>query len=269
MFNRILSLAFLTFKEGVRDRALLGIGLFCLIIMGSSLVVVSLFMRELHKVAVDMNLSLITFAGLMMTFFLSINLMAKDIDKHTIYSVLSKPFSRTEYIFGKFIGIMLLMMAAFCILTLCSTMTIYAIKLQFADWFKGFQWAGVYKAILSEFLMMGILNAMVVFFSTITSSSFITLLFSLSTYIAGQTIEEVVMYLKTNPDIMMTETIKTIINISQYILPNLSAFDLKIQAAHALPIAWPYFAGIAAYALVYCSVLLTASSMIFGKRELV
>lgn len=269
MINRLASLTLLTFKEGVRDRALLGIGLFCLIIMGSSLVVVSLFMRELHKVAVDMNLSVITFAGLMMTFFLSINLMAKDIDKHTIHCVLSKPFSRTEYVFGKFFGMMLLIFSAFTILTLCSTLTIYLIKIQFGDWFAGFRWIGVYKAILSEFLMMGVLNAGVILFSTMTSSSFITLLFSLATYIAGQTIEEVVLYLKTQPDIIMTETNKTVILISQYILPNLSAFDLKVHAAHALQVSGLYMLSITGYAFVYCSVLLIAASMIFGKRELV
>jgi len=69
MIRKLLALGFLTFKEGVRDRALFGIGLFSLFMMAGSLVVVSMFMRELYKVTVDINLSAITFAGLLLSFF--------------------------------------------------------------------------------------------------------------------------------------------------------------------------------------------------------
>lgn len=269
MLNRLSALMILTFKEGVRDRALVGIGLFALILMGASLIVVSLFMRELNKVSVDVNLSAITFAGLMLTFFVSINLMAKDMDKHTIYCVLSKPISRSEYIWGKFLGIMLLILASFIILTGCSTLTLYITKTLYSQWFIAFEWAAFYKAVYTEFLMFALLNALVIFFSTITTSSFITLLFSLSTYIAGQTIEEVVLYLKTQPNIALTGIVEAIIDVCQYVLPNLAVFDLKISAAHALPIPWTYMACVTAYGLIYSSVLLITASLIFSKRELV
>lgn len=268
MINRLHALMIMTFKEGVRDRALVGIGLFSLILISASLVFVSLFMRELSKVAVDVNLSAITFAGLMMTFFISINLMAKDMDKHTIYCVLSKPISRSEYIWGKFLGIMLLILAAFTILTGCSTLVLYIIKNMYSQWFATFEWLTFYKAVYTELMMFAMVNALVVFFSTITTSSFITLLFSISTYIAGQTIEEVVLYLKSQPDIDMTNSVKIIINISQYFLPNLAAFDMKTNAAYALPISWAYMACVTAYAFIYSSVLLILASFIFKKREL-
>ena len=270
MNRKMISLIILSFKEGVRDRALIGIGLFALFMMGGALVVVSLFMRELHKVSVDINLSAITFAGLLLTFFVSINLISKDIDKHTIYCVLSKPFSRSQYIWGKYLGIMLLIIAAFGILTLCSSATIFFIKSQYPVYFKGFSWLEFYKAIYAELLMFFLLNAVVVFFSTITTSSFITLLFSISTYIAGQTIEEVVLFLKTRSavDIALSESINTIIDIAQYILPNLSVFDLKVQSAHAMTISYGYLAAITSYSFIYTVTLLLAASLIFNKREL-
>lgn len=270
MSLKLLALIILTFKEGIRDRALIGIGLFALTMMGGALVVVSLFMRELHKVSVDINLSAITFAGLLLTFFISINLLSKDMDKYTIYCVLSKPFSRSQYIWGKYLGIMLLMSAAFCILTLCATLTIFIIKSQFGLYFKNFVWLEFYKAVFSEFLMFFLLNAIVIFFSTITTSSFITLLFSIATYIAGQTIEEVVLFLKSQyaGEMVMSETIRTVIDIAQYVLPNLSVFDLKLQSAHAITISYGYLLNITAYSFVYSAILLFAASLIFNRREL-
>ncbi|WP_300460956.1 ABC transporter permease subunit [Desulfobacula sp.] len=270
MIPKMVSLIFLSFKEGVRERALIGIGLFSLFMMGSAFVGVSLFMRDLHKVSVDINLSAITLAGLLLTFFVSINLISKDIDKHTIYCVLSKPFSRSQYIWGKYLGIMLLIVTAFCMLTLCSSVNLFLIKSQYDVYFQTFSWLEFYKAIYSELLMLFLLNAIVLFFSTITTSSFITLLFSLSIYVAGQTIEEVVLFLKTRSaaDMALSETINTIIDITQYILPNLSVFDLKVHAAHAIPISYGYLFSITCYSLVYSVVLLLSASIIFNRREL-
>lgn len=269
--KKTFSLVLLTFKEGVRDKALIGIGLFSFFMMAGSLLIVSLFMRELHKVALDVNLAAITFAGLLLTFFVSINLMAKDMDKHTIHCVLSKPFSRTQYIIGKYLGIMMIIAVAFLILTVCSTITIFIIKSQFENWFTGFAWAGFFKSVYAEFLMLLLLNAIIVFYSTITTSSFITLLFSITTYIAGQTIEEVVLYLKSErtTEMIINRPIELIIDYIQYILPNLSVFDIKIKAAHTLTISWTYMLNITSYSLIYSIILLICASIIFRRRELV
>ena len=270
MIRKIFALAVLTFKEGVRDRALFGIGIFSLFMMIGSILVVSMFMRELHKVTVDINLSAITFAGLLLSFFVSINLMAKDMDRHTIYSVLSKPFSRSQYIWGKYLGMMLLIITAMAMLTLCASLAIGFTKSQYLLYFQGFSWMEFYKAVYAEVLMFFLLNALIVFFSTITTSSFITLLFSISTYIAGQTIEEVVLFLKTKhaADMAMSQSITTIIDVVQYLLPNLSVFDLKTQSAHAITISWGYLFAITAYAATYAIVLLIIASLIFNRREL-
>lgn len=269
MNKRIASLAELTFKEGIRDRAIYGIGLFALMMMLFSILIVSFFMRELDKVAVDINISAITFAGLLLTFSLSVNLMSKDMDKRTIYCVLSKPFSRTEYLLGKFFGMIFLNMVAIGVLTLVSTLNVWLIQSMYPLYFKEFVWTGFFQAIFSEFLMFIVLNAMVVFYSTVSTSSFITLLFTISTYIAGQTIEDVVLYIKSQAETLdLSQSVQWVIRIGQYILPNLSAFDIKIKAAHGLSISFNYLLSITAYGLIYSAVLLLLASMIFRRREL-
>ncbi|MCF6245777.1 MAG: ABC transporter permease subunit [Desulfobacula sp.] len=270
MWHRLFALAVLTYKEGVRDRALFGIGLFSIALMAGSFLVVSMFMRELSKVTVDINLSATAFAGLLLTFFVSINLMAKDMDRRTIYLVMSKPFSRAQYIWGKYMGIMLLIVVALLMLSLCASLTIWFTKSQYQDYFKGFIWIEFYKAVYAQVLMFGLLNAFVIFYSTITTSSFITLLFSISTYIAGQTIEEVVLFLKTEQadGMVMSQGIDALINVFQYILPNLSVFDLKVQSAHAIIISRDYLFTITCYSSAYTIVLLLLASMIFKRREL-
>ena len=270
MLNKVLSLSILTFLEGVRDRAIFGIGLFALAMMSVTLVVLGFFMRELDKVVVDINLSAISLAGLLVTFFLSINLMAKDIDKRTIYCVMSKPFSRAQYVWGKYIGILFIISTAFAVLTFCSSLTIVIAKMQYTNWFKAFSWIEYFKAVYASFLMFVVLNAFIIFFSSITSSSFLTLLFSICTYIAGQTIEEVVIYLKSakGQEAQLSEFIQKMIDVLQYILPNLSVFDLKVQASHAIHLSLDYLLAITGYASIYSGILMIAASLIFSRREL-
>ena len=118
--NRIWALAILTFKEGIRDRALHGITIIGLMMLLATLVITDIFGYEIGKVMVDLNLSTIAFAGLLLTFFVNINLMAKDIDKRTIHCVLSKPISRNEYILGKYFGLIFLVFVAYVCSATCS-----------------------------------------------------------------------------------------------------------------------------------------------------
>nr|WP_319392812.1 ABC transporter permease subunit [uncultured Desulfobacter sp.] len=270
MRTGILPLALLTFKEGVRDRAIIGIGLFAAVMMSITLIVISLFMRELSKVAVDINLSAFSLSGLLLTFFLSITLMSKDMDKKTIYCVLSKPFSRAQYVWGKYVGILFIILASFAVLTVLSSLTIALAKMIYTNWFTSFSWIEYYKAVYACFLMFIVLNAVVILFSSITTSSFITLLFSICTYISGQTIEEVVKYLKSDmgKEAEISEALSRFIDIIQYILPNFSAFDLKVQASHAVILPWNYMAWITLYACIYSIILMICASLIFSRREL-
>ena len=104
MIKRIWYLAALTFREGIRDRAVFGVMGIALLMFLATIAMTSMFGYDVGKVAVDLNLSVVAFTGLLLCFFVNINLLAKDIDKRTIYCVLSKPISRPEYILGKYAG---------------------------------------------------------------------------------------------------------------------------------------------------------------------
>jgi ABC-type transport system involved in multi-copper enzyme maturation permease subunit len=268
--NRIWALAILTFKEGIRDRALYGITIIALMMLLATILITNLFGYELGKVMVDLNLSTIAFAGLLLTFFVNINLMAKDIDKRTIYCVLSKPISRNEYILGKFTGLILLVFVALSFLALFSAVVASVLKSSSpAYYFRDFSWLCYLQAFLYELMMFLILNAIVVFFSSITTSSFLTLLFSVATYITGQSIEEVVQFFKGEA---VTSGISSpvnqrIVEVFQYIFPNLSAFDIKTLASHGKLIATSHTLAIFGYGLIYTVLLLFFACLIFNRRE--
>lgn len=265
---RVQALAVLTFKEGIRERAIYGIGLAALIFSSISIPVTGFFMRDLDKISVDFNLAAVSFASLLLLFFVSINLMAKDMERKTLFFVLSKPFSRGEYILGKLFGLIFLSTAAVAVLCLAAWASVFITRAIYPNHFTGFAWPSFFIAVYGHTLMLVLLNAVVVFFSTLTTSSFLTLLFSVSTYIAGQTVEEVYLFLQQQSEtVPLSGFVKTTIDILHYAAPNLSVFDLKAMAAHSLPVSGAYILSITLYALVYSGILAGAATFIFSRRN--
>jgi hypothetical protein len=97
----------------------------------------------------------------------------------------------------------------------------------------------------------------------------LTLLFSVATYIAGQTIEEVLQFFKKEAlqSGNSSPLNEAFIGIIQYVFPNFSAFDIKILASHGKLVSTGHTYAIIAYSLIYTLLLLFFSSLIFSRRE--
>lgn len=77
-------------------------------------------------------------------------------------------------------------------------------------------------------------------------------------------------YLKSvkGQETQLSEFIQKMIDVLQYILPNLSVFDMKVQASHAIHLPLDYLLAITGYAAIYSGILMIAASLIFSRREL-
>jgi ABC-type transport system involved in multi-copper enzyme maturation permease subunit len=268
MINRIWYLTTLTFREGVRDRAVYGMIGIALLMFFATIAITSMFGYDIGKVAVDLNLTVVGFTGLLLCFFVNINLMAKDIDKRTIYCVLSKPISRAEYILGKYSGTLFLILMSIIFLSGFGAIMIALIKWSVSGvGFKSFSWICYLQAVVYEMGMFIILNAAIIFFSSFSSSSFLTLLFSLATYVVGQSIEEVIQFLKLAKQ-FDNSALQMFWNSLEFLFPNLSAFDIKVLASHGILMSGTHSLLLFLYSFLYASLLLFLAIRIFNKREL-
>jgi ABC-type transport system involved in multi-copper enzyme maturation permease subunit len=234
----------------------------------ATIAITSMFGYQISKVAMDLNLSVVAFTGLLLCFFVNINIMAKDIDKRTIYCVLSKPISRSEYILGKYFGTLSLILISIVFLAGFGAVMIALIQWSTSSGgFKDFLWMSYIQAVVYEIEMFLILNAVIIFFSSFSSSSFLTLLYSIATYIIGQTIEDVIQFLK------ISNQMDGIVNQSfwsalEYLFPNFSAFDIKVFASHGMLMTHGHSLVLFFYSLLYTSLLLFLAVLIFSRREL-
>ena len=201
--------------------------------------------------------------------FIGINLVAKDLDRKTIYMVLSRPVSRQGYIIGKYLGIAALVVAAVVILGLFAIASIMITKMSFPGYFPRFAWDGVILAIGYSALSLVLLTAVSLFFSSIASNSFITLVLTVIVYIIGHSLSDVKALLEGGSSVADSASAPAVnvVQVAYYMLPNLSLFDLKLQAAHALPVSTTYLCWVALYAFGYSAFLVALAALLFSRRE--
>jgi ABC-type transport system involved in multi-copper enzyme maturation permease subunit len=268
--KNIWHIALITMKEGLRQRILYGITVASLLLTFFAVFISGLFMRDVLKILLDICLSAISLGGLLTPFFLSINLLSGDVEKRTIYTLISRNISRNDYILGKFLGLALLTGLVMTLLMLSTLLAVYLASLIYPPYF--FTKFSAYPILLSTFMaFLGIqvLNSTVFLWCSLTTGSLLATLLTISSYIIGHSVEDVVRFLALKIDSAhispLTEwTAKTAL----YIFPNLSAFDLKQKAVYGLTIPLTEIIFLCIYGLAYISIMLLLASFFFRRRDL-
>src|SRR6201993_2306242 len=105
MNARIVHIASNTFREAVRDRVLYNLIAFALLLSGAAIFIGQISIEIERLVVVNLGLTAVSLFGIVIAIFIGIGLVAKEIDKRTLYAVLSRPVRRWEFITGKFFGL--------------------------------------------------------------------------------------------------------------------------------------------------------------------
>src|SRR2546430_15043620 len=105
MSGRIVHIASNTFREAVRDRVLYNLIAFALLLSGAAILVGQISIDIERLVVINLGLTAISLFGIVIAIFIGIGLVSKEIEKRTLYTVLSRPVRRWEFIVGKFFGL--------------------------------------------------------------------------------------------------------------------------------------------------------------------
>lgn len=268
--KNIWALAIITLKEGLRQRLLYGVLVFSFLLIFFAILISGLFMRDILKVLLDICLSAVNIGGLLVPFFLSINLLAGDIEKRTIYTLLSRNISRNAYLLGKFLGLALLTGLVMAILTVTTLLATWIATLIYPSNF--FQHFSIFPIIYSSFfafLGIQVLNSTVFLWCSITTSSFLATLLTISTYFIGHSVEDVVRFMSLNiKGVEIALQTELTAKLALYTFPNLAAFDLKHLAVYSLPMSFHELSVLCIYGVSYIIFMLFLTSIFFKRRDL-
>lgn len=268
--NALWAVTLISFKEGLRHRILYGAVVFALFLTAFALLISGLFMRDISKVILDICLSSVDICGLLIPFFLAINLLSGDIEKRTIYSLLARPISRTHYILGKFFGLSLLTALLMGILTIATLVAItVAAYIYPAHFFSTVSTSTIIVCSLFSLLGIIVLNSTVMLWCSLTTSSFLAFMLTVATYLIGLSIEDLVRFMSVPIEgVDISPFVQKTIMIVSYIFPNLARFDLKALAVYGVSTTFNELATLIMYAGAYSTSALILAIIVFGRRDL-
>src|SRR6266705_793250 len=105
MNQRISCIASNTFREAVRDRVLYNLIAFAVLMSGAAILIGQISIDIERLVVINLGLTAVSLFGIVIAIFIGIGLVSKEIEKRTLYTVLSRPVRRWEFIVGKFFGL--------------------------------------------------------------------------------------------------------------------------------------------------------------------
>ena len=252
--RKIWAIILNTFREAVRDRILYAIVFFALLILLLSTIMDLITIGQRAKIIIDMGLASISIFGTLIAIFVGIGLVYKEIDKRTIYTIVSKPVARWQFLLGKYLGLVLTILVEVAAMS--------AIFFVIAYFESDSLNPILFAAIGLTFLELMVICAVAIFFSSF-STPILSGMYTLGVYLIGHLTRDLYQF-----SFRFKGTIvQKFMLFLYYFFPNLDNFNIRSQAVHGLPVDWGYVLFSVIYGIGYIVILLVISSYIFARRD--
>src|SRR5882724_5165241 len=161
---RVAAIARNAFREAVRDRILYNLVLFVLLLTAAAVFLGELSGGQELKIIVDLGLSAMLLFGAFISIFVGVGLVYKEIERRTLYAILSKPIGRGEFLLGKYLGLCLTLLINVAIMGVGVSLALIYVR-------RGFDplVARIWPAIFLIYVELAILTGVAMLFSAFSS----------------------------------------------------------------------------------------------------
>jgi ABC-type transport system involved in multi-copper enzyme maturation permease subunit len=252
--DRIFTLAANTFREAIRNKLLYTLLGFSFMMIAFGVALATLSYVESNEILQDMGMGAIRFFSAGIAIFVGIGLVYNEVDRRTIYTILSKPVSRTEFLVGKWAGLTV---------TMWIQLGLMAVVFSLVSVLAGAPLTldhGIAIAMIGLELM--VLVAIAVFFSAFTTPM-LAAFFTIGLWLIGHLSRDL-QALGQQSDLDSVSALSTFVFI---VMPDFEVFNKTLEAVHGLPIVGSEIGLALVYAVGYTVCTLVLGSMIFSRRD--
>jgi len=259
----IWSIATTTVGEAIRRRVLLVILLIGVLFLAIAPGLGVLSARQEVTVLKSMMLGIIQLTSAVIAVVLTVYMLPNEIERRTIYTILSKPVQRWQFLIGKYLGAVL---ALGLMMALMSIVLVVVFLIQSQNLNLG-EIGSIVKAPAFYFVQMSLLAAVGIFFSTFVSP-LVNFFLTGGIYLVGSLFSTVFETLAQNPNV--PSAAKSAAMIINFLLPNFNYYNVQNPIINPGVVitneTWYYIQG-AGYGLFYIGVLVVGGILVFDRRE--
>jgi ABC-type transport system involved in multi-copper enzyme maturation permease subunit len=292
---RIIAVAGVTFTQLVRMRlflvlAVFGIGFLALQFLpyqGQ----LGVEYRGVHQLQLikDVAIGCMQLFGLIFCVGATALLIPRDTEDRILYTILCKPVPRFDYLAGKAVGVLGLLLAMLLLMDglMSALLTLregsLAAELQaglarqgigeaeMAPYLEQIYAAGntadTQRAILAMFLGYGVLTTLTLLFSCFTSGTIVSMIFGLGAYFVGMFQGQLFTAVTAGSQDGTSPLMQHVQQVVSILLPDFSLFTLTDTAAAGTPLGWGMLGSLALIAVAYMLMHLLVSAWIFAHKE--
>lgn len=249
------ALARVGFTEARRNRVTVVIAAFAALLILLTVVVLNTTVFTLDRVVTDFGLGVMSLILVGLSMFLSVGMISTEIERRTVFLVLSRPISRAVFIAGRFLGLALTMTALL--------LTMSAIYLAQLFLFDVETTSAIAAAIAGLWIELLVLIALGLLFSSF-AGRLVSAINVVALYLIGHWAPDLY-NLGANPK--LSPGLQTLARATYYVVPNLDRFDFKPEAAYAAAVGILPIASAFAYGFGWITLFLGAAALIFSRRD--
>ncbi len=243
-----------TLREAIRNKLLYTLLFFAIALIGTGVLVSTLSYVEGERILQDVGLAAIRLMSLGIGVFVGVGLIHGEVERRTVYTILSKPVSRTEFLLGKYLGLVLTTWLMLVVMGICFS----AVSLAYD--------APLTAGHLAAFALIGVELVVMIAVATMFSSfttPMLASLFTVGIFVLGRLSRDL-KQLGEQGDI---EGLRTLASLLFRVLPDLESFNVSIQAVHGLPISHAEVGWAVLYGFAYAASLLCLAALLFARRD--
>ncbi len=248
------ALALNGFREARRNRVTLVVGMFAVALLGCATLVTDVTVHTFYRVLTDVGLGVMSVMLVLLAIFLSSGLLSREIERRTVFLIVTKPVSRSLFLAGRLAGnmltltVLLLGMAGVFFLE----MLIYRVSISSSQLVAiGVLWF--------ELLLLSSFGFVMSSFSSQIVSAVVTT----GVYFAGHLANDIY----TISSRSRSALIQVVGKVTYYLLPNLSRLNYRPQASYAMSISPANALSSIAYGSVYAAALVLLAMILFSRRD--
>jgi ABC-type transport system involved in multi-copper enzyme maturation permease subunit len=250
----VVAIAGNTFREVIRDRVLYLLVFFSLVLMALGWALGWISIEEERKLVTDLSLAAISLFALLITIFLGASLIYKEVDKRTLYTILSKDVGRTEFVLGKFVGLMALFGVCIALMGLA-----FAGNVLIAG---GGLNPTMLAALYGLLLELTVITSFSIAFAMVTSPV-LSAISTLGFYLVGHSTEILVKFTEGPGHAGYRPYARAL----YYVFPNLENFNLRYEAAYGIPVDAVRLGLMTGYAALFAGLFLGVAALVFRRKS--
>lgn len=242
------------FREARRNRVTVVVGVFAAVVLLSSTLVTEVTVATFDRVLTDFGLGMMSIILVFLTIFLSSSLLSREIERRTIFLVVSKPVSRAQFLLARLAGTMLTLGVLLVAMTLVflSQLLLFGATITQTQLLAS---AGLWFELL-------VISSVGILFSSFAGPA-VSAIATTGMYFTGHLTGDLYQLASRSESVAVRAVGKTL----YYLLPNLERVNFRPQATYALPVdASTFFSGVG-YSVAWALVLTTLAIFIFERRD--